>query len=117
MGKPTTFNKMPPITDAVVEIVEAKKGVEAVEVPARSTELKFGSIEIPLGPLPGNVRRRVEAKYLSLEQREKLASITSGLQFAEAKLKNGTQVRSESHAIRWVLENLTDSKCGKSDIL
>jgi hypothetical protein len=113
MGKPTTFNKMPPITDAVVEIVEAKKGVEAVEVPARitdSTGLKFGSIEIPLGPLPGYIKRRVDIGRMSREQSERLGEITSGLQFSEATLKNGTRVKSELHAIRWVLENLNTGK-------
>jgi hypothetical protein len=110
MGKPANINRvqMPPITDSVpvVEIVEAKKGVEAVAPDAPSVELKLGTIEIPLGPLPGYIKRRVDIGRMSREQSERLGEITSGLQFKQAKLKNGTLVRSELHAVRWLLENL-----------
>ena len=108
MGKPANINRvqMPPITDAVPVVESKPEVVEVVEVQTPSVKLKLGTIEIPMGPLPGYIKRRVDAKHLSREQSEKLGSIASGLQFAGAKLKNGTKVHSESHAIRWVLENL-----------
>jgi hypothetical protein len=115
MSKPTTMKQppinMPPITDAVMEAVEQVEPVsdaaveDVVKLPT-TTELQFGIIEIPFGPLPGYVKRRVDLGRMSQKQSLTLASITSGLQFKEATLIDGTRVRSELHAIKWVLENL-----------
>jgi len=108
MGKPANINRvqMPPITDSVPVVESKPEVVEAAEVQTPSVELKLGSIEIPLGPLPGYIKRRVDIGRMSREQSERLGEITSGLQFKQAKLKNGTLVRSELHAVRWLLENL-----------
>jgi hypothetical protein len=109
MGKPANINRvqMPPITDAVQgEKPPMQEVVEVAEVQTPSVELKLGTIEIPLGPLPGYIKRRVDIGRMSREQSERLGEITSGLQFKQAKLKNGTLVRSELHAVRWLLENL-----------
>jgi hypothetical protein len=109
MGKPANINRavqMPPITDAVPVVESKPEVVEVVEVQTPSVKLKLGTIEIPMGPLPGYIKRRVDIGRMSREQSERLGEITSGLQFKQAKLKNGTLVRSELHAVRWLLENL-----------
>lgn len=111
MGKSTTMkppiNNMPPITDGP-PIAEVKPVVvEVSQDLSNPVELKLTLIELPLGPLPGYVKRRVDLGRMTLRQSQTLASITSGLQFQEAKLADGTMVRSELHAIKWVLEKLT----------
>ena len=64
------------------------------------------SIELPMGPPSGYVRRRVDLGRMTAKQAEALSELTSGLQHKEAKLLDGAKVRTELHAIKWLLENL-----------
>ena len=64
------------------------------------------SISVPKGPLPGYVKRRVDVGRMTRLQAESLASITTGLQFEQERLKDGSPIKTEIHAIRWMLEQV-----------
>lgn len=106
MGQSTMKKtNLPPITDAIPEIKEAKVQPET-KLEADPVKLQTGLIEVPLGPLPGYIVRRVDTNRMNSKQSEALAAITSGLEFKEARLIDGTFVKTEMHAIKWMLENV-----------
>lgn len=83
--------------------------VEAVDVTATerdTTKVRYTTMEIPTGPLPGYLTDRIDVARMSHLQARALSAITSGLQFKQAKLKDGTKVTRGLHAIKWILERL-----------
>ena len=75
------------------------------EVQTKAAVIELHNLQIPFGPLPGYIVRRVDIHRMSAIQSERLAKIVSGLQHEQAKLQNGTVVRNGMHAIQWMLEN------------
>lgn len=70
-----------------------------------------GTVEVPITELsvtnPGYMQRRVDVANLTQEQSHNLKRIIRGLEDKGATLKNGTQVRNASNAVKYMLENLS----------
>lgn len=54
----------------------------------------------------GSPKRRVDVTSLTFEQRNKLQRALNGLLKIDAKLRDGTDIRTEQSAIKWMLEQL-----------
>ena len=64
------------------------------------------SVEVPfIEGLDGYCSRRVDVTLTSA-QAEKLKGIAIGLEQREARLENGRIVKSQMHALQWMIESL-----------
>jgi hypothetical protein len=117
MGKPTTFNKMPPITDAA-PVVEAKP-IEADEAGKCNRVIEMinatddgvvidGKIIVPISSPYNSLSKNVNVTRMTQQQSRAFSSIFKALAIKQARLKNGTPVTHKSHVFKWMLENVTD---------
>ena len=95
------------------EIVEAKA---LSRLPNFPQTVKTVALTVPLyHESIGTPRRRVDTKSLTMEQRQNLQRLKNGLDKLGTKLKDGTSIRTEASAIKWMLEQLSEDKSGDGD--
>lgn len=93
-------NTMPP----VVEHAQPPK-TKSKQAKSQPTML---SVAGPMGDVPGYMCRRVDLFGMSKEQQTNLYRLLSGLVREGAVLRNGTVIKSPMHALKWLLENMSD---------
>ena len=90
------------------EIVEAKS---LSRLPNFPQTVKTVALTVPLyHESIGTPRRRVDTKSLTMEQRQNLQRLKNGLDKLGTKLKDGTSIRTEASAIKWMLEQMSEAK-------
>ena len=95
------------------EIVEAKS---LSRLPNFPKTVKTVALTVPLyHESIGTPRRRVDTKSLTMEQRQNLQRLKNGLDKLGTKLKDGTSIRTEASAIKWMLEQLSEDRSGDGD--
>lgn len=82
--------------------------VNEVEPVAPMLEVKLDSvmIELPLLPIEGYVRKRVDVTFTSAEA-QALKSVKNALEAKSVQLANGKHVTSISDALRWIVQQIT----------
>ena len=92
------------------EIVEA---TALSRLPNFPQTVKTVALTVPLyHESIGTPRRRVDTKSLTTEQRQNLQRLKNGLDKLGTKLKDGTSIRTEASAIKWMLEQMSESGDG-----
>ena len=86
--------------DAVKKIVASIGGKSEASV-----ELDTVMIEIPLLPIEGYVRKRVDVTFTSAEAHA-LKSVRNALEAKSALLANGKNVTTVSDAVRWIVQQI-----------
>ena len=95
------------------EIVEAKS---LSRLPNFPQTVKTVALTVPLyHESIGTPRRRVDTKSLTMEQRQNLQRLKNGLDKLGTKLKDGTSIRTEASAIKWMLEQMSEAKGSDGD--
>lgn len=68
-------------------------------------ELASVMIELPLLPIQGYVRKRVDVTFTSAEAHA-LKSVRNALESRSAQLSNGKNVTTVSDAVRWIIQQI-----------
>lgn len=96
--KPTEMVSGEP--DEVIEPVETEAEPEPVVKPLDSV-----MIELPLLPIEGYVRKRVDVTFTSAEAHA-LKAVRNALEAKSATLSNGKNVTTVSDAVRWIVQQI-----------
>lgn len=85
---------------------------QATRVAGQVGQSETVTIVAPLGsyPLAAYVARRCDVQQLTEPQRSVLKRLARGLSDSGATLANGKVIRSESDAIKWLLEGLAGER-------
>lgn len=93
------------VLDGIQETTSRNGTMEPVDIPANVDGV---IIKAPLyHEAIGTPRRRVDVKSLSIEQRNNLQRLVNGLQKCKIQLRDGSDIRTEQSAIKWVLEQMS----------
>jgi hypothetical protein len=90
--------------------IKASKKLElpSVDKPATTPKAKTGQMTISVAKPTHRIaeldRVRMDVRPLSRLQRKGLVEVTSALIESDVRLENGTPVKRQCHAIKWVLE-------------
>ena len=99
--------------------VGSNETVDAIalsRLPKLPQSVKAVSLTVPLyHESIGTPRRRVDTKSLTMEQRQNLQRLKNGLDKLGMKLKDGTSIRTEASAIKWMLEQMSEYRSGDGD--
>ena len=96
--------------DGSLPIDDVQSGEQSPELKLPQT-VKTVALTVPLyHESIGTPRRRVDTKSLTMEQRQNLQRLKNGLDKLGMKLKDGTSIRTEASAIKWMLEQMSEAK-------
>ena len=71
----------------------------------KAAELNTVVIELPLLPIEGYVRKRVDVTFTSAEAHA-LKSVRNALESRSVQLANGKNVTTVSDAVRWIIQQI-----------
>lgn len=100
--KKKTGTIVPPEPDLNLPTVDEIKEAESVKTNSVSVSLPMAAIRHGYEP------RRVDVQRMSQLQRENLNRLLNGLIATGATLKNGSVVKRQQDAFKWVLEKMAD---------